>query len=684
MIGFLKLSEFLTAITFVLSYLKFGDSIATRETIIKDWALCNNGYESENPFMGKTCDDGPCDTRQINDKNCIGWNLLVDHSNLNQLDHIFHQMDGNVSVRRLILHFPNSVHQLLSSKIDRLLTPRVWLFIRDETFVWESIKSQYIIIDKYHHHYENYLRSIAYTQYPPLSICNSTIIMVNRVKFIHPGWAGCLGIIFREYTEYPYAITYMYVTESNDMNHTVTAYISPEDCLTTINKWLCTFLTTTNCSLPKPIGNCKNNYCVESWPETDNFGAYFINHQYLHRKNNKLLTEYHNKIKQPLSSLQQLYHTYTTSFIPFTTIQPDIFTIHNNRTHTNDSNQFNRMNMGVDETLWEFHFLLRMNHNYRSYVYREYSKYHQIQDLLYQSNNNPNNNDNNNNNHDVSNLMKNSKNTMINYEYNPSHISHIQLQSQLHPHHHLQDYHPTNTSSSSSAEYPLLSHRRCIAAHIRRGDRLGPLHQNITDYCLTHREGDFGCETIPFQTIRLEDYIDIAQIMMNTTTSNNNKNNNNNNNNKLTIKHLFVACDDEEWLQTEILLMNRKYPDWRISYLPFFNYSVMNNNNINNNNNNNNQNEDYSHEHQLLVSSSYLEGNDNFALRRGTNAGIHFLVTQLLLQDCEGFIGHFASGTSWHFYRSMCHMHASKHIQGICPPSYDVRQGFDWFKSKER
>lgn len=58
--------------------------------------------------------------------------------------------------------------------------------------------------------------------------------------------------------------------------------------------------------------------------------------------------------------------------------------------------------------------------------------------------------------------------------------------------------------------------------------------------------------------------------------------------------------------------------------------------------------------------------------RGGTAQAVHYFASMRLVQQCESFMGHFASGATYNFYASMCVEHNG--MRGVCPPSFDFRR----------
>lgn len=215
----------------------------------------------------------------------------------------------------------------------------------------------------------------------------------------------------------------------------------------------------------------------------------------------------------------------------------------------------------------------------------------------------------------------------------------------------------------------LRSHTPCIAAHIRRGDRIA-YKKNITNLCfnISHdrdypKEEAYGCldETnqrlmdckiyrtsyedlgcnskTPFGLITLQDVVNKVPLLVHPV-----------------IHNLLVFTDDPMWLQDEIIELKKIEPKWNIYTLqePKYNHSTNTEVNITN--------------YQSIISFIRRDA--------GTRSGVFLHTSIELVRQCSAFIGHFHSGISKHvFYPSMCIEHAG--MKGICPPMYDFEWGLN-------
>lgn len=319
---------FALSLIWISSFLNFV--IATkagalvRYTLIDDWRLCRIGNNNTSNYLKQSCLGNPnqdpvaktdCDTRHITPvEQCKGVYvkftaaLCQENRKLCSLDSVhstlrsvFEESDRDHSIRRIqITYFSDwSNKDSLLHSIDDLLTPRPWLFIRDEKL---NKTISFIIIDKYREEYEHYQRHLATIQYPDEYTCRKAALFIESSSMVHPGWAAILGLIESSRGYHPYAVRSFYVTSSNKLNEG-TGFTSPGDCPTLVNKWICAFLATTNCSVPLSITNCSTHNCVTDGPR------HFINSEVFHLDNRSSLQyqQFESTAKHPLNEVQERF-----------------------------------------------------------------------------------------------------------------------------------------------------------------------------------------------------------------------------------------------------------------------------------------------------------------------------------------------------------------------------------------
>ena len=180
---------------------------------------------------------------------------------------------------------------------------------------------------------------------------------------------------------------------------------------------------------------------------------------------------------------------------------------------------------------------------------------------------------------------------------------------------------------------------RCVAAQIRRGDRV-LADKNITAFCLdpVNRNSDMGCSTVPFVSITLTHVIDKAAVLVDSA-----------------VRTLVVTTDDEKWLDEQREELKRTRPEWRVLNLKSP-HTV-------------------SRPHSDVPAPlSSLRGDDKYKYMRygaGTASGVLLHGSIEASRQCEAFVGHFGCGGTMLVYKSLCAQH--NHREHVCPPSFDLR-----------
>jgi hypothetical protein len=719
-----------------------------------DDKLCNNDHSTLRFFENYRCDgdedhynnsklSGLCDARVENSCKCleITAQFLTSDMSSNRilLDRAFSVFDSTNDTRRISLSIPvtnRSELFLWRKEIDDLLENRPWLMIQHESTSWDLSFAggfqnglAYFVVDKIRHDYEPYLRFLGSIEYLSERDCNaSTMLMVTRHNFVHPGWAGVTSTVFLEHDLYRYATTMMYVSKNNDPYYS-TGFIDATTCTNTANRWECAFYRTTNCSVPSPLSSCQEENCVSEMPSTDHFGVYFHQQQQIPRDeknetNMKLLAE---KFRVPKSSKQGMLFLQGQCMRPFRWIIGGSIPWKDGNT-TLENPIFQPITLATREVLFIHQYLLRMNHYYRELVGKRIFKFDSNyvtrhkrlnQQIIHQMLHLPALH--------YAQMNFTSKGPQEGKTYSRRGLSTIAPSSDglspaaqkvvdSFPSHHHNDTHSQSFSSrfhssSVSAESRLISYfPSCIGIHIRRGDRLGNSNiTNISEYCAHENDlgSDYGCNSIPFALVQLQPVIDVARVMSYSLYHQSNTQNTS----VPPIRTLFVSTDDEDWLKQQIKMAKKhpKYKLWEIVYLQNENLTSASDPRVNTSDPRNPISEEISEE---------------FRFRHGTAAGVQLMASLALMQRCTGFIGHLDSNAALMFYQAMCLRHVSSPLpvhqgassatassphrkqrpvpkqspatssehrifyrndslpilakEGICPLVFNMQRGFDW------
>jgi hypothetical protein len=529
---------------------------------------------------------------------------------------LFLKTDSNKVFRKVIIEFPNESHLFVSKTVDQLITSRPWFSVTEEEFpqLLSSRTTFRIVLDRFHSSFEDYFKLLSLVQYPDQLTCDSTPFMLNR-KLAHPGdsgWASITHMYFILEEEIPFGIVHFYVTRSNFLNESNGFISSPSDCPHLKNKWECAFLPTTNCSLPSFLKDCHSRDCIQQFPDSQYYSVLFSN--YSDSSGNYLSREKNEteflRIKQ-LGTLPRNSGQAKAALDYNSQQQRFSLTYLVPATYDAARDKLLRDPLSMKEVFNE-QFFLRKNSFYR-----------------------------------------------------------LKIQEYL-----LKEFYPRFPSFQSPKERRNFSEPRerrsfhCIAAHIRRGDRT-VFGVNMTEYCSTHKQHeDAGCNSkVPFGTVSLPQLVEKAKSLLSNKQFIDEKKNKKKNK-KFT---LLVASDDPLWLEEQKELFDQQQKkeksenesdnstsDWEVATVfpsKQFNLSSLFPKNS----------------PSIRSEKDYQKYIWHIRTDAGTTSGVYFHAMIELVQQCDGFIGHFGSGIGWMLYRSMCYRNNLG--MALCPPVYDLRSG---------
>lgn len=219
------------------------------------------------------------------------------------------------------------------------------------------------------------------------------------------------------------------------------------------------------------------------------------------------------------------------------------------------------------------------------------------------------------------------------------------------------------------------SSTRCVAVHLRRGDRVMRVPEgiNYTAYCYnatnnlpcTDAPGgecdtDAGCGTDPSQppfiAITLSHVLDKVSLLVGSPSKGNEPQ-----------PVIYVASDDSDWVEREIARVGRESPPatprWKIVTLRAPKLPRHSSNNS----------KEAADTDPFLGDQEPYPGYFYMRSQAGTESGTYLFASMELATQCEAFIGHMGCGGTMLHYQYMCMQHAGK--KGICPPVYDMRRG---------
>jgi len=179
---------------------------------------------------------------------------------------------------------------------------------------------------------------------------------------------------------------------------------------------------------------------------------------------------------------------------------------------------------------------------------------------------------------------------------------------------------------------------RCVAAHIRRGDRTiqvdGVVVANMTKYCYDNALNvgaieDLGCFSTPYASVTLGHVLDSAAKLV-----------------PPEVRTLILASDDEAWMVSEIEAMRKARPEWKVYFLE-------------------------APKGEIESTKATEDRYHYMRSKAGTASGTFWWGSIELARQCEGFVGHFGSSATVFFHYELCEHHLD--FENTCPSSFDVR-----------
>jgi hypothetical protein len=239
-----------------------------------------------------------------------------------------------------------------------------------------------------------------------------------------------------------------------------------------------------------------------------------------------------------------------------------------------------------------------------------------------------------------------------------------------HAHEHLHIHEHEHTHSHGNHSYSHLTHAqtiydrvsalpqgRCVAAHIRRGDRVPRDDKgrevNGTDYCQHHQNDvDRGCInpwSIPFFAVDIWQTLRAAETLVDVHHSHSHGQ----------AHYLFVNTDERPWLVERVAefeatsIEERRtkhgvHGNWTVIYFPL-------------------------DPDDSLTENYSAVGGLSWKTRGGHKSGVYFFAALEMMRQCEALIGNFHSAVSGLFYHFMCSRH--RELRRVCPPKHDFALG---------
>lgn len=160
------------------------------------------------------------------------------------------EYDSRNSTRGVVIRFlnPHSDLEIVHIALDNFLRPRLYWFLLSEP--WRHLKGfipkTTAVLVKANPRVENYLRWKSSMQ-NPFECKNSSMVVLNGLTT----WGQDLSFHHVSSCQRPYAIIGTFFSSFGDPSQSNAFFVEAETCPTVVDKFLCAFLPTTNCSIPE-------------------------------------------------------------------------------------------------------------------------------------------------------------------------------------------------------------------------------------------------------------------------------------------------------------------------------------------------------------------------------------------------------------------------------------------------
>eukprot|EP01038_Epipyxis_sp_PR26KG_P013039 gene13039-17475_t len=219
-------------------------------------------------------------------------------------------------------------------------------------------------------------------------------------------------------------------------------------------------------------------------------------------------------------------------------------------------------------------------------------------------------------------------------------------------------------SFRESMSPPLYPSSSCTTVHIRRGDRvlyginMSQWCHNVTHHGLCQSEdknqlnkcgdndgGDFGCKTVPFGSITIDDIVSKVPLLLGPGPQK---------------RNIIIFSDDPVWVEEQIKNYKIIHPEWTLYSFSSLKYSsdVI--------------------DHKSSSVEIAKKGYYKLRYAAETDSGVYFHASLKLAQQCDAMIGHIGSAVTQMFHAVMCIQHG--HKKGVCPPMYNL----EWMRHEKK
>ena len=168
--------------------------------------------------------------------------------------------DKNDTIRTVILTVSNNRSDLsvVHKALDDFLQLRLYWYIKSEPQAWQKHTLAPLVLSKISHRIEPFYRWKSAQQNPPSpeDCAKSPLLIFNGLD----AWGAKSGEFSNDFSMKQMAIVGTYFSVNGEPSKSNAMFMDADACPTVIDKFLCAFLPTTYCAIPKSI--CTNGYCA--------------------------------------------------------------------------------------------------------------------------------------------------------------------------------------------------------------------------------------------------------------------------------------------------------------------------------------------------------------------------------------------------------------------------------------
>ena len=202
---------------------------------------------------------------------CLFAKFVLPKISIDLLENVLNHV--NSSIKYIIMHSEEQPFEDITNNLDNCMARYPWWIVRIvefPTYVKLGYRLSYeemhsvsteslILLQRVHPELETELKAVIQRHFPPEEECKKRIMEVVNVD--GDTWGNRLYTLGMQSMGHPSSVFTIYSTRTG-LEVSQSPFAASDECSDLINKWECLFLTTTNCTLPKFISECRDNACV--------------------------------------------------------------------------------------------------------------------------------------------------------------------------------------------------------------------------------------------------------------------------------------------------------------------------------------------------------------------------------------------------------------------------------------